>query len=82
VASLLLEKGDDVNEAGSSGPAEGYTCLMMAASNNKPELVKFLLSKGADINAKAKDGSSAIGLAVKENDKDMVALLKENGAKE
>jgi ankyrin repeat protein len=82
VASLLLEKGADVNEATSSGPAEGYTCLMMAAVNNNPELVKFLLSKGADINAKAKDGTTAIGLAIKENDKDMVALLKKNGAKE
>jgi ankyrin repeat protein len=82
VASLLLERGADVDEASDTGPAAGYTCLMMVARNANPELVKFLLSKGADINAKAKDGSTALSLAMKENDTEMVALLKANGATE
>jgi len=82
VASLFLERGADVDEASDTGPGAGYTCLMMVARNANPELVKFLLSKGADINAKAKDGSTALSLAMKENDAKMVALLKANGATE
>jgi len=82
VASILLERGADVDEAPDTGPAAGYTCLMMVARNGNPELVKFLLSKGADINAKAKDGSTALSLAMEENDAEMAALLKANGATE
>jgi ankyrin repeat protein len=80
LASLLLEKGADVDEAATSGPAEGYTCLMMAARNKAPDLVRFLVEKGADVNAKAKDGSTALSLANKEKDSEMVKLLKEMGA--
>lgn len=82
VASLFLERGADVDETSDTGPAAGYTCLMMVARNANPELVKFLLSKGADINAKAKDGSTALSLTMEENDAEMVALLKTNGATE
>ena len=80
--TLLMEKGSDVNEAITSGPAEGYTGLMMAARNQSPELIKFLVKNGANINAKAKDGSTALSLAKKENDAEMVKLLKKLGAKE
>jgi ankyrin repeat protein len=45
-------------------------------------LVKFLVKHKADINAKAKDGSTALSLAKKENDQNMVKLLIELGAKE
>lgn len=82
VVQTLLDKGANVNEAPVSGHAEGYTCLMMAARNHQPELVKLLINKGADINKKAKDGNTAISLARKENDLDMVKLLKSLGAKE
>ena len=80
--SLLLSKGSNINETFTSGPAEGYTGLMMAARNESPELVKFLVKNGANINAKAKDGSTALSLANKENDAAMVKLLKELGAKQ
>lgn len=56
--------------------------LMSKFSYQDIEGLEKLISSGADVNAKAKDGATAIGLAIKENDKDMVALLKENGAKE
>jgi ankyrin repeat protein len=81
LASFLLSKGADVDEAPTSGPAEGYTCLMMAARNNRLELVKFLADNGANINAQAKDGSTALSLAKKENDKEMITLLIELGAR-
>ena len=71
-----------MNDPISTGPGEGYTCLMMVARNARPDLAEFLLSKGADINARAKDGSTALSLAMEENDAQMAALLKANGATE
>jgi uncharacterized protein len=82
VLEILLQKGADVNDAVTSGDAAGYTCLMMAARNNAPDLVRFLVKHGADINAKAKDGSTALSLAKKEKDEKMTVLLYELGAKE
>ena len=80
-AELLLKKGADVDEAANTGRSEGYTCLMMAARNQNPELVKFLVKNGADVNAKAKDGMTPLKLAEKEKDTEMVKLLKKLGAK-
>jgi ankyrin repeat protein len=54
---------------------------MMAARNNAPDLVTFLIENGADVNAKAKDGQTALSLAQKEDDAAMVALLIKVGAK-
>jgi len=80
LAILFLEKGANVDEAPDSGSAEGYTPLMMAARNQATELVRFLVKHGADVNARAKDGSTPLSLAEQENDASMVALLKELGA--
>ena len=80
LAKLLLDKGANVDEAPTSGPAEGYTCLMMAARNSRPDLVKFLLDHGANINAKARDGETALRLMTKDNSTEMVTLLKKLGA--
>jgi ankyrin repeat protein len=82
LAELLLSKGANVDETDTSGPVAGYTCLMMAAGNNKPELVKFLVKNGANVNAKAKDGATPLSMAIRENDTAMVKLLKDLGAKE
>ena len=38
------------------------TSLMMAARNNHFELVKFLVENGADVNAKAENGTTALDL--------------------
>ena len=81
VAKKLLDKGADINESATTGRTEGYTILMTAARNNEPELVKFLAKEGADLNLKAKDGSTALSLAEKKDDKEMVGLLKKLGAK-
>jgi ankyrin repeat protein len=81
VTDKLLEMGANVDESASSGYIKGYTCLMMAARNNRPDLVKYLVEKGADINAKAGDGNTPLSLAEKEDDQEMVALLKGLGAR-
>lgn len=82
LAELLLSKGANVDETDSSGPVAGYTCLMIVAGNKKPELVKFLIKNGANINAKAKDGATPLSMAIRENDAAMIKLLKDFGAKE
>jgi ankyrin repeat protein len=81
VPTMLLDEGADVNEAATTGRTAGYTPLMMAANNDHRELVSFLIDRGANVNAEAGDGSTALGLATKENYSDIVTLLKENGAK-
>ena len=80
-AKTLLEKGADVDEKQLSGEAAGYTCLMMAARNQRPDIVNFLVENGADVNTKAENGNTPLSVAEEENDQEMVALLKKLGAK-
>ena len=82
IVKKLLDKGIDVNEAGNRGRTSGYTCLMMAARNNQLKLAQLLISYGADVNRKAKDGKSALDLAQEEGNEEMIALLKSQKAKE
>lgn len=82
LAEHLLSKGANVDEAPISGEVAGYTSLMMAAGNKKPDLVKFLIKNGANVNAKAKDGATPLSMAARDNDTAMVKLLKDLGAKE
>jgi ankyrin repeat protein len=77
----LIDKGANVDEAPSSGRSEGYTRLMMAARNKQPDLVKLLAKNGADVNKMSKDGKTALILAEKKNDQEMISLLKSLGAK-
>lgn len=82
LAELFLSKGANVDETDTTGPTAGYTCLMLAAGNEKPDLVKFLIKNGANVNAKAKDGATPLSMAIRENDTAMIKLLKDFGAKE
>jgi len=49
ILQALIDIGLDINSANKAG----YTPLMFASAYNKPEMVKFLIDNGADINAKA-----------------------------
>jgi ankyrin repeat protein len=82
VCDLLIEKGANVNDQLTGPDATGWTALMFACSNGKLELVKYLISKGADVNLKAKDGTSALSLAIKEKNDEIIKILKAKGAKE
>jgi uncharacterized protein len=79
VESILL-KGLNPNEAAKNGPAEGYTCLMMAAANGNEDLLRLLVKHGADVNLKSRDGHSALGLAEENGLESMVRLLISLGA--
>eukprot|EP00096_Caligus_rogercresseyi_P005182 TRINITY_DN2017_c1_g2_i1.p1 TRINITY_DN2017_c1_g2~~TRINITY_DN2017_c1_g2_i1.p1 ORF type:complete len:154 (-),score=34.20 TRINITY_DN2017_c1_g2_i1:471-932(-) len=56
------------------------TALRFAAQYGHLEIAKYLLSKGADPNLRAKDGLDPLLSAVGEGNKDMVQLLLEHGA--
>ena len=82
VCDLLLEKGANVNDQLIGADAAGWTAIMFASNNGKPDLVKYLISKGADVNLKAKYGTSALSWAIKEKNDDIIKILKANGAKQ
>jgi ankyrin repeat protein len=81
LAEILLSNGADINESATTGPVAGYTPLMIATRNNKPELVNFLILNGSDVNARSMDGSTALSLAVQKGYQDIIDVLKSNGAK-
>jgi ankyrin repeat protein len=77
---LLLKKGANVDEAPTSGPAEGITSLMTMVRNNNLEVAKLLIKHGANVNAKAKNGTTPLSLAQKKKNSEMIKLLKNEGA--
>lgn len=77
----LLKQGADVNSrAPSAGnvPAGG-TALMLASARNHPEIVRLLISHGADVNQADEGGGTPLIYAVWKGYKDIVALLLKNG---
>ena len=60
------------------------TPLIAAASSDEAsvEILRLLLDKGADPNAKDKDGESALDWAMHRKDSAKIALLRERGGKE
>ncbi len=78
---VLLKKTKNVNTIDSLA---GMTPLMWATYNehDNPQIIQALLDNGADINIKAKDGSTALTWALKKGNTATVALLRKAGAKE
>ncbi len=63
--------GTDVNEK-----SNGMTPLMIAARYNKIEIIKFLLSNGAQLDAKDEKGFTALKYAELSSANDAIQLLK------
>jgi uncharacterized protein len=75
VLARLIELGADVNEPLPPDPTErGYTPLIWATNRHNFEAMKLLLSAGADVNARASDGTTAILCTAAGKDDDLVAL--------
>ena len=74
LAVVLLEHGADVNGRSNSQS----TAVRTACYKNDEDMVKFLISKGADINIPNRYGSTCLMNAVKSVS--LVKLLVENGA--
>lgn len=78
IVRLILAKKPDIQAVDAS---TGLTALMMAVLNNNVENAKELLSQGADVNKKAKNNTTALALAKQENNKEMISVLTNAGAK-
>ncbi len=59
VKTLIEKEGVDVN-ARETQTKIGGTALILAAEEGHLEVVKYLINKGADINAKADNGNTAL----------------------
>jgi hypothetical protein len=67
----FIEYGTDLSEK-----SNGMTPLMVAARYNKVEIIKFLLSKGADVKIKDQYGFTALKHAELSNAHQAIELLK------
>jgi ankyrin repeat protein len=73
----LFDEGADANFANRLG----VTALMVAAQWNRPEVVRFLLSKGADVEAQeSSSGCNALMFACLSGNPEVVRLVLEHGA--
>ncbi|MBN1388384.1 MAG: ankyrin repeat domain-containing protein [Bacteroidales bacterium] len=80
-AEFILSQGADVNETATSGDVEGWAAIHYAVSNGKEDLVKFLVNKGADVNAKTIEGLTPLSLAEANEYSGIIEVLKAAGAK-
>jgi len=54
---------------------------MHASMDGHPEIVQALLAKGAEVNAKDKNGETALMMASKRGQREVMELLIKAGAK-
>lgn len=59
MVKLLIASGAEVNQKN----FRGATALMIAAGAGTPSVVRYLLEKGADLNARDRDGNNALAYA-------------------
>lgn len=82
MTKCLLEKGKaKINACGD----DGRTALIWALKNrsyrnNSANMVRLLVEKGANINAKAKNEETPLSFAMKENKQDIINYLIDKGA--
>jgi ankyrin repeat protein len=73
----FMKEGVDVNQK--VGMMQG-TILHSAAAGGHKEIMKFLISKGADVNAQNRPGQTPLHIAAENGYVDVVILLLNNGA--
>jgi len=79
IAKLLLDKGADINY---QHPATKMTALQLAALNHDTALVKYLISRGADLSLKMRGGVSIVRAVRDQGDPKMLEVLEAAGAKD
>ena len=72
-AKCLLEQGANLNYRTRNN---GATPLQRAVTANKPEMVKYLLSLGADPSIKDLDGLNAMDRATRDGHHHIVEILQ------
>jgi ankyrin repeat protein len=76
----LTKAGSNVNKKPLKGPYKGKTSLHVAAENGDSEMVKFLLSNGANLHVKTDYGATPLYMAAKNGAPEAVEILIEAGA--
>jgi len=84
LARQFIQMGVDVNYSYplSSSHADGMTPLLYAVRWNNFELVKLLVEYEADINARDRNGNTAVSIARNNENTQMIVFLQEHGAVE
>jgi ankyrin repeat protein len=81
MCDLLRENGADVNATLTGYNAAGWSALHYAAMEGSEELVKYLITCGANVNKSTAEGSTALFLAKIEGYQEIVNILRSAGAK-
>jgi uncharacterized protein len=74
---LLVRRNADVNARNTAGE----TPLHVAAASGSVLLVKRLIDQGADVNLPDSSGRTPLAIATERNDRDILALLEQFGAR-
>lgn len=80
-AEFLLSQGADIDEKNTMSGYKGYTPLFWAVTYSNTDVVKFLVEKGADVNAVAEGEKTPLSIASEAGSEDIVEILKNHGAK-
>lgn len=76
-----LNMGGDINATIDAGKGwKGVSALESAAARSNSEMVRFLLSKGADVNMADRQGRTPLIVASEQNQLHNIKLLLSNGA--
>ena len=78
--SRLLDTGSNPNAVDKAGYATANSALMTAAANNRLDVARLLLDRGADVNLHNYSGRTALYEAVSKERSEMVRLLVHRGA--
>ncbi|MFF2480000.1 ankyrin repeat domain-containing protein [Paenibacillus sp. NPDC058071] len=61
--------------------SNGHACLHTAAfHDDNIEIIRLLIEHGADVNARIKDGETALSLAIKQGNNNVEEFLRQHGA--
>jgi len=74
MASLLIDQGADVNK---TTPGQRRTAMHVACYYGHEDMVKFLISKGADIQTKTFEGVSPVSVASWQGHKAVIQILRQ-----
>jgi ankyrin repeat protein len=75
---VLLERGADINI---TARHSGQTPLYTAVHYRKPELVRYLIKRGANVEMSDCNGETPLGVAAHADRTDLIGVLLEGGAK-